>query len=92
MSRRQQVIMLIDSLVVIMKTRTQKLFFGLDPLGRRSLLAHKPSIVNPYFLLSSVSIGYSVDYDFEEVSTNAIYCVDLGTLSSLNYVGHRRPS
>ncbi|TFY70699.1 hypothetical protein EVG20_g2309 [Dentipellis fragilis] len=61
---------------------SQQLFFARDPLGRRSLLIHKPSQKNPYFLLASVSLGANPAYDFAELSTEHIYSLDLGKLSA----------
>lgn len=59
---------------------TQKLYFARDPLGRRSLLIHKPSVFNPYFLLASVSVGDDQGYVMEELSTDGIFCLDVGQL------------
>ncbi|KAF5382945.1 hypothetical protein D9757_006339 [Collybiopsis confluens] len=59
----------------------QKLFFSRDLLGRRSLLIHKPSLENPYFLLTSVSAGSNPRYSLEELETGYIYCLDVGALS-----------
>ncbi|KAG2149778.1 asparagine synthase-domain-containing protein [Suillus cothurnatus] len=60
--------------------KSRKLYFGRDPLGRRSLLIHKPSVFNPYFLLASVSVGDDQGYVMEELSTDAIFCLDVGQL------------
>lgn len=57
------------------------MFFARDPLGRRSLLIHKPSSTIPYFLLASVSIGNRPEYDLTEVSTECVYVLDLNRLS-----------
>ncbi|KAJ7130103.1 asparagine synthase-domain-containing protein [Mycena crocata] len=59
---------------------SQRLFFARDPLGRRSLLIHKPSIRNPHFLLASVSIGPDPSCEFQELSTENIYCLELRQL------------
>ena len=56
------------------------MYFARDPLGRRSLLIHKPSLINPTFLLASVSAGDDDAYDFEELSTDKIFVLDLDTL------------
>ncbi|KAJ7462632.1 asparagine synthase-domain-containing protein [Mycena galericulata] len=56
---------------------SQRIFFARDPLGRRSLLIHKPSVKNPYFLVASVSTGSDPSCDFEEVSTEYIYSLEL---------------
>ncbi|KAH7920081.1 hypothetical protein BV22DRAFT_1074525 [Leucogyrophana mollusca] len=59
---------------------SKRLYFARDPLGRRSLLVHKPSQAHPYFLLTSVSIGENSQYDLEELSTDCIFCLDIGRL------------
>ncbi|KAK7463808.1 hypothetical protein VKT23_007146 [Stygiomarasmius scandens] len=59
---------------------SQKLFFARDPLGRRSLLFHRPSSQNPYLLLASVSVGNDQRYNFEEVPTGTIHVVDISRL------------
>ncbi|KAJ8084263.1 hypothetical protein PM082_003031 [Marasmius tenuissimus] len=56
---------------------THKLYFARDPLGRRSLLIHRPSATRPWFLLASVSAGDDPAYSFEEVSTGHIHVIDL---------------
>ncbi|KAI0321107.1 asparagine synthase-domain-containing protein [Amylostereum chailletii] len=59
---------------------SQRLFFARDPLGRRSLLIHRPSEISPYFFLASVSSGSCIGYDMAELSTDAIYVLDLKRL------------
>ncbi|KAF8559283.1 hypothetical protein OG21DRAFT_1493211 [Imleria badia] len=59
---------------------SKRLYFARDPLGRRSLLIHKPTLTNPIFLLASVSAGSNDAYDFEELSTDGIFVLDLNTL------------
>ncbi|KAH7883785.1 asparagine synthase-domain-containing protein [Phlebopus sp. FC_14] len=59
----------------------EKIYFARDPLGRRSLLIHKPTSTRPYFLLVSVSVGDSPAYELEELSTEGIFCLDIGGLS-----------
>ncbi|KAL0575130.1 hypothetical protein V5O48_006834 [Marasmius crinis-equi] len=61
---------------------TQKLYFGRDPLGRRSLLIHRPTSRQTWFLLASVSAGIDAAYSFEEVSTSQIQMIDLQMLGS----------
>jgi len=58
--------------------KTQRLMFGRDPLGRRSLLIHIPTVINPYLLISSTSAGKG-GYTFQEVDPGHIYslCMDL---------------
>ena len=62
------------------------LYFGRDPLGRRSLLVHYPSASNPYFLLASVSVGPSPRYILKELSTTHIHAIKLNDLDSHNNV------
>ncbi|KAG6381366.1 hypothetical protein JVT61DRAFT_5780 [Boletus reticuloceps] len=59
---------------------SKKLYFARDPLGRRSLLIHKPTLINPIFLLASVSVGEDDAYEFEELSTDGIFVLNLDTL------------
>ncbi|EPT04161.1 hypothetical protein FOMPIDRAFT_1027956 [Fomitopsis schrenkii] len=66
---------------------TRTLHFGRDPLGRRSLLLHRPTKENPYFLLTSVSAGSNVGYDLEELSTENLYTIDVASLTSLAVEG-----
>ncbi|TFY82693.1 hypothetical protein EWM64_g1316 [Hericium alpestre] len=67
---------------MVVQPASQQLFFARDPLGRRSLLIHKPTAQQPYFLLASVSAGTHEGYDFTEVLTDHIYALDLRTLSA----------
>ncbi|KAF9073720.1 asparagine synthase-domain-containing protein [Rhodocollybia butyracea] len=69
---------------VFYNATVQKLFFSRDPLGRRSLLIHKPSDENPYVFLASVSAGSDPRYSFEEVDTTYIHCLDIKLLSETN--------
>ncbi|TDL28534.1 hypothetical protein BD410DRAFT_711708 [Rickenella mellea] len=57
--------------------KTSRLFYGRDPLGRRSLLIHTPTQENPYFILTSTSVGAHPHSSFEELSTDHIYSLDL---------------
>ncbi|RDB28658.1 Asparagine synthetase domain-containing protein 1 [Hypsizygus marmoreus] len=61
---------------VFYQASSQRLFFARDPLGRRSLLIHKYTPASPYLLLASVSAGVDSRYEFEELSTQDIYCID----------------
>ena len=65
---------------ILQQHASRRLFFARDPLGRRSLLIHKPSSTNSYFLLASVSIGKRPEYDLTEVSTECVYVLDLKLL------------
>jgi asparagine synthetase B (glutamine-hydrolysing) len=67
---------------------TQRLFFARDPLGRRSLLIHKPNSHSPYFLLTSVSVGSHPSYELEELSTDVICCLDIRQLCETSDVNH----
>ncbi|KAI0048394.1 hypothetical protein FA95DRAFT_1588690 [Auriscalpium vulgare] len=76
---------------------SRRVFFARDPLGRRSLLIHRPSAGNPYFLLTSVSAGPHVGYDLSEVDTECIHMLDVQHLDMHDPVGkfagclHRLP-
>ncbi|KAI6136811.1 asparagine synthase-domain-containing protein [Pisolithus sp. B1] len=65
---------------VFYDSSSEKLYFARDPLGRRSLLIHKPSPSFPYLLLSSVSAGNHPAYQFEELPTEGIFCLDVGLI------------
>ncbi|KAH7915329.1 asparagine synthase-domain-containing protein [Hygrophoropsis aurantiaca] len=65
---------------------SQRLYFARDPLGRRSILIHKPSESKSYFLLASVSVGEDPNYDMDELSTESIFCLDLKRLVQSNFV------
>ncbi|GJE85961.1 asparagine synthetase domain-containing protein [Phanerochaete sordida] len=58
----------------------RKLFFGRDPLGRRSLLIHKPTAASPRLVLASVSVGPSSEYSLDELPTDTFFFVDLPSL------------
>ncbi|KAF8167897.1 asparagine synthase-domain-containing protein [Crassisporium funariophilum] len=63
---------------------SQRLFFARDPLGRRSLLIHKPTRELPFFLLSSVSAGPDSAYNFTELPTDNIFSIDFKYLSAIH--------
>jgi len=63
-----------------------RLYFARDPLGRRSLLVHYPSSTDPYFLLTSVSVGSRLEYALDELSTEYIYSIDVGVLGSADNI------
>ncbi|KDR85200.1 hypothetical protein GALMADRAFT_233883 [Galerina marginata CBS 339.88] len=65
---------------VLYHENSDHLYYGRDPLGRRSLLVHKPTQEAPYFLLSSVSAGADPAYEFAELSTEHIYSLNFGSL------------
>ncbi|KAK0505900.1 asparagine synthase-domain-containing protein [Armillaria luteobubalina] len=60
------------------------LIFGRDPLGRRSLLIHKPSPSHPYLILTSVTSGINAGCSFEELSTDHIFYLNLKDLTQLD--------
>ncbi|KAL1739907.1 asparagine synthase-domain-containing protein [Schizophyllum fasciatum] len=66
--------------------RTRSLIFGRDPLGRRSLLVHKPTAQQPYFILSSTSTGAHSGCRFEELSTTGLFLVNIDRLDENNNV------
>ncbi|KAL6304254.1 asparagine synthase-domain-containing protein [Sparassis latifolia] len=68
--------------VVYYQKSSRRIYFARDPLGRRSLLIHKPTRANPYFLLTSVSAGAHPAYNLEELPTEQIYCLDAAELGS----------
>ncbi len=72
------------------KHALRKVFFSRDPLGRRSLLIHKPTPEIPHLLFSSVSIGFHPQYTLEELPTDCIYCLDLERAVEIN-VSHHTP-
>ncbi|KIJ21561.1 hypothetical protein PAXINDRAFT_165027 [Paxillus involutus ATCC 200175] len=63
---------------------SNRLYLARDPLGRRSLLIHKPTFINPFFLLASVTAGDNPAYEFEELSTDGIFTLDLTALCKSN--------
>ncbi|KAL1738835.1 asparagine synthase-domain-containing protein, partial [Schizophyllum fasciatum] len=64
--------------------RTRSLIFGRDPLGRRSLLVHKPTAQQPYFILSSTSTGAHSGCRFEELSTTGLFLINIDRLDENN--------
>ncbi|KAF8640378.1 hypothetical protein AX17_000048 [Amanita inopinata Kibby_2008] len=68
--------------IVFYHKASQKLYFARDPLGRRSLLIHRPTSSHPYLLLVSVSVGIDTRYSLEELSTDHIFCLDTQALAN----------
>ncbi|KAG4304448.1 hypothetical protein PORY_002158 [Pneumocystis oryctolagi] len=68
----------------------EKLWYGRDCLGRRSLLKQASLETNSsfHFLLSSVSNG---DILWEEVPANGLYCLDLSRVSENKFEEERIP-
>ncbi|KZT36613.1 hypothetical protein SISSUDRAFT_1024067 [Sistotremastrum suecicum HHB10207 ss-3] len=58
---------------------SKRLFFGRDPLGRRSLLLHIPVTSNDSLVITSVGGSDVPQMSFEEVCTDMIMCLDLMT-------------
>ncbi|KAL8286907.1 hypothetical protein RQP46_003913 [Phenoliferia psychrophenolica] len=64
-----------------------RIYFARDPLGRRSLLLHPPTVSSPFLFLSSN--GPSVDYplnQWEEVSCDAVHCYHLNDLKGKSWL------
>ncbi|KAL5534291.1 hypothetical protein ACEPAG_753 [Sanghuangporus baumii] len=61
---------------------SNRIYFGRDPLGRRSLLIHRPTSQKPYLIVASVSAGANPFYDFEEIDTVHFHYVDLNNWST----------
>lgn len=66
----------LNILITCAQAASQHLFLGRDPLGRRSLLIHRPTPLQPHLLLSSATCGPSPGYDFEELSTEFLHYID----------------
>lgn len=62
----------------------RKLFFGRDPLGRRSLLINRPSAASPRLVLTSVSVGQHSGYSLEELPTETLFYLDFDSLINDN--------
>ncbi|KAL5518997.1 hypothetical protein ACEPAH_680 [Sanghuangporus vaninii] len=60
---------------------SKRIYFGRDPLGRRSLLIHRPTSQKPYLIVASVSAGANSFYDFEEIDTVQFHYTDLNDWS-----------
>ncbi|OCH96623.1 hypothetical protein OBBRIDRAFT_809107 [Obba rivulosa] len=69
--------------LVYYHARLQKIIFARDPLGRRSLLIHRPTTECPYLLLASVSVGVHPGYLPEELPTEHIYALDANQLRGI---------
>ncbi|KAK4050760.1 hypothetical protein OIO90_004982 [Microbotryomycetes sp. JL221] len=72
------------------QSSTQKIYFARDPLGRRSLLMHQPTPLNPFFLLSSCSVESDQRIEFglnnwESVPCDAVYSYQLRDLSARHW-------
>ena len=66
--------------LTFLQASTRKLFFGRDPLGRRSLLINRPSAESPRLLLASVSVGQHSSYSLDELPTGNLFYLDLELL------------
>ena len=75
------------SMVLIsIQNELKRLYFGRDPLGRRSLLIHKPTAAFPIFILCSVSARIPEGLSFDELSSDHLFSLDLNALCSLDDV------
>ncbi|KAG8889849.1 hypothetical protein FRB99_003941, partial [Tulasnella sp. 403] len=66
------------------------LYFARDPIGRRSLLIHKPTAAQPEFILTSAPPIESAEtaYEFEEVEPDGIYAINLNDVAAGNIGVH----
>ncbi|GAA5960988.1 hypothetical protein JCM21900_001938 [Sporobolomyces salmonicolor] len=63
---------------VFYQASTSRIYFGRDPLGRRSLLLHPPTPVSPFFVLVSSAPGRDFPLkEWEEVGCEAVHCYHL---------------
>ena len=76
----------LGTILIPVQNLSKRLYFGRDPLGRRSLLIHKPTAAFPIFILCSVSTRMPDGLDFEELPPDNLFSLDLGTLCSLGDV------
>lgn len=74
------------SMLIFTQNWSKRLYFGRDPLGRRSLLIHKPTTTFPVFILSSVSAQMPEGLTFEELSSDHLFSLDLNILCGLDDV------
>jgi hypothetical protein len=74
----------LDSVLIPTQNRSKRLYFGRDPLGRRSLLIHKPTTAIPVFILCSVSarMPEGLNFNFEELASDHLFSLDLDILRS----------
>lgn len=70
----------LEVVLTSVKNESKRLYFGRDPLGRRSLLIHKPTSAFPVFILCSVSARVPEGLKFEELSSDYLFSLDLGIL------------
>ncbi|BGP57132.1 hypothetical protein JCM8202v2_004772 [Rhodotorula sphaerocarpa] len=62
---------------VYFQASSNRLYFGRDPLGRRSLLYRAPNASQPLVLASNAPAGDSDSDGWQEVSCDALHCYDL---------------
>lgn len=70
---------------VYYQASSDRVYFARDPLGRRSLLIHKPTPESPFLYLASN--GPNVDFDlneWEDVLCDALHCYNLKDVSGVN--------
>ena len=73
-------------MLILTQNKSKQLYFGRDPLGRRSLLIHKPTTAFPIFILCSVSARMPEGLSFEELSSDHLFSLDFDTLCGFDDV------
>ncbi|KAH8925436.1 hypothetical protein BT69DRAFT_1216516, partial [Atractiella rhizophila] len=75
---------------VYFQSYNKRILYGRDPLGRRSLLMHRPTAVNPYLLFSSTATRkeYALG-DWEEVPADCVHCYNLLDLKGKSWLVRR---
>jgi len=76
----------LHTILIPIQNGSKRLHFGRDPLGRRSLLIHKPTVTFPIFILCSVSARIPDGLNFEELSSDHLFSLDLAMLCSVDDV------
>lgn len=60
------------------QSSNHRIYFGRDPLGRRSLVMHRPTPISPSLYLASNAPGAGFPLDeWEEVACDAVHCYHL---------------
>lgn len=62
---------------VYFQASSNRLYFGRDPLGKRSLLYRAPDASQPLVLASNAPAGDSDSDGWQEISCDALHCYDL---------------
>ncbi|KXN73002.1 hypothetical protein CONCODRAFT_15808 [Conidiobolus coronatus NRRL 28638] len=63
--------------ILYYKKSHKRLYFGRDPMGRRSMLIHYPTEKLPHFIISSLAIRNPETEDWKEVDPNTLYYLDM---------------